>query len=147
MPQHPVPVSSTSPFPSGTLSFPIPQLSAVRARRWGRRFHSLSKSIKGYVHSTTACSTSLTPCMRCQGSRATSPLAERCGYRSPDSRDGSRRTRLPCHRSGVSAAAVNGTWKQPAFVEYGSCRKLNNHVSARMGFCFWKRQVLFFLHV
>ena len=28
MPQHPVPVSSTSPFPSGTLSFPMPQLSA-----------------------------------------------------------------------------------------------------------------------
>lgn len=28
MPQHPVPVASTSPFPSGTLSFPMPQLSA-----------------------------------------------------------------------------------------------------------------------
>jgi hypothetical protein len=28
MPQHPVPVSSTSPFPSGTLSFQMPQLSA-----------------------------------------------------------------------------------------------------------------------
>ena len=36
MPQHPVPVSSTSPFPLGTLSFPMPQLSAVTREAPGR---------------------------------------------------------------------------------------------------------------